>query len=331
MLKNAIAITGISCLLPKANSPELLWDSIITQNDCLTTATVNDWRIPPEKILTTNGSNLLDTVSHIRGGYVRDFDTLVIPKDYAALKFDASLDMVFHWVLYTAQAALADAQIDPEQLSALQCGLILGNLSFPTKTLNQLVEQSWLAKQNPLFADLMGAKINPKNRFMSGLPAQLTAKLLNIKGDAFAIDAACASGLYAIKLACDRLQNHQADVMLAGAVNNTDDLFIHMGFSALQALSPSGQSRPFHRAADGLVPGQGAAFIVLKRLEDALRDHDPIHALVRGVGLSNDGKSKGFLSPDVNGQIRAMQLAYQQTGLSPELIHYVNVMLRALL
>ena len=65
------------------------------------------------------------------------------------------------------------------------------------------------------------------------------------------LDAACASSLYAVKLACDRLQDGSTDLMLAGAVNRADDLFIHVGFCALKALSRTGRSRPFHAEADG--------------------------------------------------------------------------------
>ena len=93
---------------------------------------------------------------------------------------------------------------------------------------------------------------------------------------AFALDAACASSLYAIKLGCDWLACGRADVVLAGAVNRADDLFIHMGFAALGALSGSGTSRPFHRRADGLVPAEGAGFVVLRRLADAVNDGDRI-------------------------------------------------------
>ena len=75
-----------------------------------------------------------------------------------------------------------------------------------------------------------------------------------------------------MKLACDRLHDGSADAMLAGAVNRADDLFIHVGFTALNALSPSGRSRPFQRDADGLVPAEGAALVLLKRLPDAVRD-----------------------------------------------------------
>ena len=150
--------------------------------------------------------------------------------------------------------------------------------------------------------------VDPRNRFSSGLPVHLVAGAMQMTGPAFALDAACASSLYAIKLACDALHDGAADVMLAGGVNGSDDLFLHLGFTALQALSPSGRSRPFHAEADGLVPSAGAALVALKRLEDAERAGDRILGVIMGVGLSNDGRQSGFLAPAVAGQTRAMSV-----------------------
>ena len=144
------------------------------------------------------------------------------------------------------------------------------------------------------------ARSTARDRFMSGLPAHLVARALGL-GPAFALDAACASSLYAIKLACDLLHDRRADVALAGAVNAADDLFIHVGFTALQALSRSGRSRPFHREADGLLPAEGAGAVALKRLEDAQAAGDRIFGVIRGIGLSNDGRGRGLLAPERGG------------------------------
>ena len=86
---------------------------------------------------------------------------------------------------------------------------------------------------------------HPEDRFNSGLPALRVAEALGLGGTAWALDAACASSLVAIKYAIDLLQDGRADLMLAGAVNRADDLFIHVGFCALKAMSRSGRSRPF--------------------------------------------------------------------------------------
>ncbi len=84
--------------------------------------------------------------------------------------------------------------------------------------------------------------------------------------------------------------------MLAGAVNAADSLFLHIGFSALSAMSRTGQSRPFHREADGLVPWRGV-FFALQRLDDARAAGRRVLGIIRGVGLSNDGRGRGLSRP----------------------------------
>jgi acyl transferase domain-containing protein len=231
-----------------------------------------------------------------------------------------ALDPVFQWTLHGVREALRSAQSRRAPLpdDAPKIGLMLGNLSYPTAGLVQFAEATWFAAQAPGALRPPGmATPDPRNRFSSGLPAHLHAQALNLTGDAFALDAACASSLYAIKLACDRLQDRRADVMVAGAVNRTDDLFIHIGFCALQAMSRRGESRPFAADADGLVPAEGAAFVVLKRLDDAVAAGDEILGVIRGIGLSNDGNAGGFLSPRRRDRCARWQAAYAMAGLAP--------------
>ena len=171
----------------------------------------------------------------------------------------------------------------------------------------QFAEAVWMKTELP----------DARNRFPFGLPPRLAAEILQLGLGGFSIDAACSSSLYAIKLACDRLHDREADLMVAGGINRADDLFLHCGFTALNALSPTGQSRPFHRAADGLVPAEGAAFVALKRLEDALAADDRIYGVIRGIGLGNDGRSAGLLAPAQSGQVRAMRAAYTMAELRP--------------
>jgi 3-oxoacyl-(acyl-carrier-protein) synthase/3-hydroxymyristoyl/3-hydroxydecanoyl-(acyl carrier protein) dehydratase len=165
--------------------------------------------------------------------------------------------------------------------------------------------------------DLEVPRADPRDRFMSGLPAHLTARALGLTAGAFCLDAACASSLYAIRVACDWLREGRADVMLAGAVNRADNLFLHAGFTALTALSPTGRSRPFHKDADGLVPGEGAGVLALMRLDDAVRQDKPVLGVIRGVGLSNDGRARNLLAPARSGQARAIRAAWTMSGLEP--------------
>ena len=246
-------------------------------------------------------------MSSATGGYV---ETVVRPDAQFASRipdFD-QLDPIVPWLAQCAQQALGGP------LAAPRTGLIVGNLSYPSTMGTAFVEAVWTGEGND----------DPRNRFSSGLPVHLVAGAMEMTGPVYALDAACASSLYAIKLACDALHDGDADLMLAGGVNGSDDLFLHLGFTSLQALSPSGRSRPFHAEADGLVPAQGAALVALKRLDDAERAGDHILGVIMGVGLSNDGRQSGFLAPAVGGQTRAMTSALEQAGLTPADIDYVD-------
>jgi 3-oxoacyl-(acyl-carrier-protein) synthase/3-hydroxymyristoyl/3-hydroxydecanoyl-(acyl carrier protein) dehydratase len=247
------------------------------------------------------------------GGYVTGFESVFDPQGFR-IPVDPTLDPVFLWTLHAAREALRDAGRDVARAST-RGAFILGNLSYPTPGLVRYALDVWGSRP---------PSVDPRNRFMSGLPAALAARAIGFEGPAFALDAACASSLYAIKLACDRLADGSVDLAVAGGVNHADDLFLHLGFTSLSALSPTGQSRPFHREADGLVPAQGAAVVLLKRLADAVADGDPILGVIRGVGLSNDGRSRGLLVPSEAGQVRAMRAAYASAGIAPETVSLVE-------
>ena len=316
-----IAIVGQSCILPGALDPGELWDAVLQSRDMVSPAPAGYWRLDPAAILTTANGKTQDRTWSDRGGYVRGFDERFDPTGFTLpASAITTLDPSFQWVLHGVREALRSAGMAaPQAYDAPPVGLVLGNLSYPTFGLVEFAESTWFAAQTAGIPQPPPGQAapDPRNRFSSGLPAHLAAAALNLKGEAFALDAACASSLYAIKLACDRLQDGRYRTMVAGAVNRTDDLFIHIGFCALQAMSRRGESRPFAADADGLVPAEGAAFVVLKRLADAVADGDPILGVIRGIGLSNDGNAGGFLSPAAAGQVRAMQAAYAMAGLSP--------------
>jgi acyl transferase domain-containing protein/3-hydroxymyristoyl/3-hydroxydecanoyl-(acyl carrier protein) dehydratase len=306
-----VAIVGQGCVLPGALTPEQLWALVHEERSAISAPPEGHWRVSPR----VAPGQLEREIASDAGGYVRGFDAAFDPGGFL-LGEDAivGLDPVFTWTLHAAREALRSARIAVGEVRPKGV-VVLGNLSYPTPALIELALEVWEGTE---------PKIDRRNRFMSGLPAQLVARALGFGGGAFAIDAACASSLYAIKLACDRLHDGTADVALAGGVNHADDLFLHLGFTALSALSPTGRSRPFHRQADGLVPAQGAAVVALKRLADAEEAGDRILGVIRAVGLSNDGRSRGLLVPSEEGQVRAMRAAYTMSGLHPADISLVE-------
>jgi len=302
-----IAITGRACVLPGALSPDELWANVIAGRDLVRAAPAGHWGFDHARILAAADAAEPETAWSDRGGYVEGFERAF---DAALYSLDANklsrLDPLFRWLLHTGRGALADAVAEPAALR--RAGLIVGNLSYPTRGLADLANAIWAGREPEMAYE---------NRFCSGLPAHMTATALGLGGEALALDAACASSLYALKIACDRLQAGEADLMLAAAVNHADDLFLHIGFSALQALSPSGRSRPFHRDADGLLPAEGAVCVALERLADAEQRGARVLGVIRGLGISNDGRARGLLVPDDGGQVRAMEAAYALSGLEP--------------
>jgi acyl transferase domain-containing protein/3-hydroxymyristoyl/3-hydroxydecanoyl-(acyl carrier protein) dehydratase/1-acyl-sn-glycerol-3-phosphate acyltransferase len=303
-----IAIVARACVLPGALDPETLFANVLEKRDAVSRVPGERWDVPPGDVLSL-GEKRPDRAWSDAGGYVRGFENVFDPSGFLTSRETiAALDPIFQWVLHCGRECLSGMRSKDASSVAARTGLVLGNLGFPTHAMARYAEDMhWRGESD----------VHPYHRFSSGMPALLAEEALGLGRGAFSLDAACASSLYAIKLACDKLHNGSADFMLAGAVQHADDLFLHVGFSALDALSRTGQSRPFHRDADGLLPAEGAALVLLERLEDAVAAGHKVLGVIRGVGLSNDGRGRGLLVPSEDGQARAMQAAYEMAGIDP--------------
>src|SRR5271157_173668 len=150
------------------------------------------------------------------------------------------------------------------------------------------------------------------------------SQAFDLQGPALVMDAACSSALMALHEAVLHLREGICDAAIVGGVYSicTPDMMV--AFSKIGALSKSDACRPFDRGADGFVLGEGAGAIVLKRFEDALRDSDRVWAVVRGVGLNNDGRGEGRMTPRLGGQVDALSRAYRDAGVCPSTVGYVE-------
>ncbi|MEU5278240.1 SDR family oxidoreductase [Streptomyces asoensis] len=143
------------------------------------------------------------------------------------------------------------------------------------------------------------------------------ANRLDLGGANYTVDAACASSLAAVDVACKELTGGTSDLVLCGGADLHNGINDYVLFSSVHALSPTGRSRAFDASADGIALGEGVACLVLKRLADAERDGDRIYGVIKGLGSSSDGRSLGLTAPRPEGQRTALERAYRNAGVSP--------------
>ncbi len=314
----SVAIVGVGGIFPMSPTLDRFWETITANVDTSRPPPPGRWLLDAEEAFDpTVGAP--DRVYSKQGCFI---DDEADPSIIEGLDLDADflrrLDPMFRLLLRTGHQAFNDARID--QLDRGRVGIIIGNLALPSEHsstlardfLGQTFEEQLLGDQCPSTR----ASVDPLNRYVAGLPAGLLARALGLGGTCYTLDAACASSLYAIKLAVDELLTGRADAMLTGGLSRPDSLYTQMGFSQLHALSPSGTCSPFDARGDGLVVGEGCGMFLLKRTEDAVRSGDQIYAVIRGIGLSND-LGGSLLAPASEGQLRAMRAAYRQAGWSP--------------
>jgi PfaB family protein len=334
------AIVGMSCLFPGASTPEEYWQNLLDGVDSRTEGgspafghEPADREVDPEdphRVYFTRGGFL--------GRYSFDPAGYRLPAEYLS-----GLDRVYHWSLHVARQALADAGLAETGTAGVgtgagpgsdRVGVIFGNYPFPTPSSGLLAGDVWnSAVATGLAAAGFprsgagtgdGAGTGAHDLWVGGMPSRVVAASLGLAGPQFTLDAACSSALYAIRLACGYLDTGRADVMLAGGVCGPDPTVIHLSFSDLRAYPKDGFSQPFDARSKGIVTGQGASMVALKRLADAQRDGDRIYAVIESIGLTNDGAGKHVLAPNVTGQVAAYRTAYGEAGLAPSAVQYVE-------
>ena len=323
-INQPIAIIGMGGIFPDAPNPKKLWENILKRRDSSREVPPGRWAVPPEKAYDPK-QGAIDRVYSTRGCFIDDAG---IHANLAGLQmpsgFPDRLDPLFRLLLMAGRQAFDDAGIKGEDHR--NTGVIVGNLVLPTDSLSAIAEETLFrtfeekvlpGNQSPT------PRTDPLNAYGAGLPAGILSKGLGLGGDSFTLDAACASSLYAMKLAVDELVSGRAHTMLCGGVSRPSCLYTQMGFSQLRAISPSGRSAPFDADADGLVVGEGAGIFVLKRLSDALVENRNIYAVIRGIGLSNDMGGR-LLAPTSEGQLRAMEIAYEAAGWHPHDVDHIE-------
>jgi malonyl CoA-acyl carrier protein transacylase len=342
----AVAVVGMGAILPDAFDVQSFWRNILSARYSIKEVDPNRWE--PDLYYSPDPTMVDKTYSKI-GGWVRGFrfepmkSGIAIPP-----RVLETIDEAQQWAIATSLQAMVDygypkRQYDPNRVAVILGNAMAGEHHYLSTLRIHLPDFQQALRQSPAFQNLppdvqkallndMGAGIHAKIPAITEdtMPGELSniiagrvANVFNFGGPNFVTDAACASSLAAVQAAIEGLVNRQYDLVLTGGVDRNMGVESFVKFSKIGALSPDG-SRPYAEGANGFVMGEGAVVFMLKRLAEAEQDGDKIYAVIRGIGSSSDGKGKGITAPNPAGQIRAIERAWKNAGVSPSSVGLVE-------
>ncbi|PWV44855.1 type I polyketide synthase [Chitinophaga sp. S165] len=319
-----IAIIGMACIYPGARNIEEFWSNILAGKDCVTEVPDERWN----KELYYDGNSPDGNKSPSKwGGFIPkiDFDPVAFGIPPQSL---AAIDPTQLLALLVAKQALDNAGYGDGSHNTEDISVIIG-----AEGGNDLANNYGFRSLYRQYLGEMPEELNevlPKlteDSFPGVLANVISGRItnrLNLGGRNYTVDAACASSLAAVDLACQELILGKSDMVLAGAADLHNGINDYLMFASTHALSRKGRCMTFDSAADGIALGEGVAMLVLKRYADAKQDGDHVYAVIKGVGGSSDGKSLGLTAPRKAGQIKALERAYEQSGVSPAALGLVE-------
>jgi enediyne polyketide synthase len=342
--RTPIAVIGIACHYPDARNPRELWENILSRRRAF--RRIPDCRLPLADYHHEDrrvADATYGTRAALIDGFTFDWAGRRIP--YQTVK---SSDPV-HWLaLETALAAVEDAGYPPASIPGETTGVIVGNTLTGEQTRSATLRLRWPYVRRCLNTAAARCGLDGISRaaleeamrerykiafppvtedtLAGGLANTVAGRIchyLNLGGGGYIVDGACSSSLLAAATAVDRLQQNDLDLALVGGVDVSLDPFELIGFAKTGALTP-GDMSVYDRNGQGFIPGEGCAFIVLKRCEDARRDGNPVYALIHGWGISSDGRAGGITAPSVPGQVRAIRRAFARTPFSPGKLDFIE-------
>lgn len=305
-----VAVIGMSGRFPGADSVNELWNNLI--NGKCSVARYTD-----EELLNSGvDKSIIDHSNYVKAGSHIDGIEL----------FDAA------FFGYTPREAEC---MDPQHRLFLECAWnTFESAGYNPEACRGLVGVfggcgvgSYLTKNivfNPNLAETVGDFQIMIGNSSDYITSRISYKL-NLKGPSINVQTACSTSLVAICMGFQNLITYQCDMALCGG----SSLQVPQGQGYLYKegfiLSPDGFCRAFDENAGGTIQGDGTALVLLKRLDEAVRDRDHIHAVIRGAAVNNDGVIKvGFTAPSIDGQAQVISLAQELAGIDPDTITYIE-------
>ncbi len=303
----SIAIIGMAGRFPGAASVEELWENLKQGKECIARRTDEELRAAGVDDSLLRRPNYIGTVPRLEG--IELFDPAFFGY---TLGQAACIDPQHRLFLECAWQSLEMAGYNPETYED-SIGVFAGASESSYRDIAR--------QQMRSAADTHQLMMDSASAFM---PMRASYKL-NLRGPSIAVQTACSTSLVAVHLACQSLLNFECAMALAGGAAVGVPQAVGYIYEEGGILSPDGHCRAFDADAKGTIPGSGVGVVVLKRLSDALRDGDEIHAVIRGTAVNNDGLRKvGFTAPAFHGQVEGLTMALEFSGVEPQEIGMIE-------
>jgi acyl transferase domain-containing protein/NADPH:quinone reductase-like Zn-dependent oxidoreductase/acyl carrier protein len=303
------AIVGYAARFPGAPDADRFWDVLREGRDAISVVPKDRWDVDEFFDPEPGASGKVVTR---RAGLVDDVTGFDAPFFGMSAREARWMDPQHRLLLETAWRAVEHSGTAPSALADTNTGVFVGlsthdYLGMASDELAYPEIEAYLA-------------IGTSNAAAAGR----ISYRLGLQGPAVAVDTACSSSLVAIHQACQALRLGECDLALAGGANVLLSPATMITFSSAQMLAPDGRCKTFDAAADGYVRGEGCGVIVIKRLEDAIRDGDRIRAVIRGSAVNQDGASGGLTVPNGVAQQRVIADALKRADLEPSDVGYLE-------
>ncbi|MFD9890372.1 SDR family NAD(P)-dependent oxidoreductase [Amycolatopsis sp. NPDC059027] len=318
-----VAIVGMACMFPGAPDLASFWANVLSGHDAVTEVPAQRW----DTALYYGKDGAGERTPSRWGGFLPEipFDPLAYGIPPSSL---ASIEPVQLLALEAAHRALADAGYADRAFDRTRTSVVFGaeagsDLSN-AMTLRTVLPAYLGELPSALDEQLPRLTEDSFPGVLANVIAGRIANRLDLGGANYTVDAACASSLTAVDVACKELTAGTSDLVLCGGADLHNGINDYLLFASAHALSPTGRSATFDSAADGIALGEGVACIALKRFGDAERDGDRVYAVIKGVGAASDGRALGLTAPRPEGQHAALTRAYRNAGISPSRVGLVE-------
>ncbi|HVI45849.1 MAG TPA: beta-ketoacyl synthase N-terminal-like domain-containing protein [Chitinophaga sp.] len=306
-LQREIAVIGMAGRFPGAADVHAFWNNLVDGVDTVHETPADRWN--NHQFYDPDPAKLDKTYCRW-GAFLDDIDKFDAMFFNIAASEAALMDPHQRLFLEEAYHALEDAGYSRATLAGKRCGVYAG--CGASDYLLKMSKQG-VTKQAQSFWGNEASVI-----------ASRISYFLDLKGPAIAVNTACSSSLVAIHTACQSLRLGECEMALAGGIFISTDPDYYIVASNGNMFSPDGRSKTFDNSANGFGPGEAVGVLLLKPLDAARRDGDPVYAVIRGSAVNQDGRTNGITAPSSLAQTAVELEVYQQYGIDPATISYVE-------